>query len=151
VIETAAAQRLIGAFREKPTDRWAARRAPTRSTRRWATTSSAPTRCSTRSPRRDDEGSKHDMGGNIVPQMVERKDAAVYDFRDNVVAGESERDRGYWRDVGTLDAFYEAHQDLISVHPIFNLYNYEWPSTRRTTAAAGEVRPRRARPGRATP
>jgi glucose-1-phosphate adenylyltransferase len=57
-----------------------------------------------------DEGSKHDMGGNIVPQMVERKDAAVYDFRDNVVAGESERDRGYWRDVGTLDAFYEAHR-----------------------------------------
>ena len=41
--------------------------------------------------------------------------------------GRRERDRGYWRDVGTLDAFYDAHMDLISVHPVFNLYNREWP------------------------
>jgi glucose-1-phosphate adenylyltransferase len=43
------------------------------------------------------------------------------------VPGATDRDRGYWRDVGTLDAFYDAHMDLISVHPVFNLYNMEWP------------------------
>jgi glucose-1-phosphate adenylyltransferase len=43
------------------------------------------------------------------------------------VPGETERDHGYWRDVGTLDAYYDAHMDLISVHPVFNLYNREWP------------------------
>ena len=45
----------------------------------------------------------------------------------NEVPGATDRDRGYWRDVGTLDAYYDAHMDLISVHPIFNLYNLEWP------------------------
>jgi glucose-1-phosphate adenylyltransferase len=51
----------------------------------------------------------------------------VYDFTTNVVPGETERDRGYWRDVGTIDAYYDAHMDLVSVHPIFNLYNMQWP------------------------
>ena len=41
--------------------------------------------------------------------------------------GSTERDRGYWRDVGTLDSFYDAHMDLIAIHPVFNLYNFEWP------------------------
>ena len=41
--------------------------------------------------------------------------------------GATDRDRGYWRDVGTIDAFYEAHMDLVSVHPVFNLYNRRWP------------------------
>src|SRR5919202_258633 len=50
-----------------------------------------------------------------------------HDFGDNEVPGSTERDRGYWRDVGTLDSFYEAHMDLVSILPIFNLYNYEWP------------------------
>ncbi|WP_103062569.1 glucose-1-phosphate adenylyltransferase [Actinomyces qiguomingii] len=74
-----------------------------------------------------DESSKHDMGGNIVPWFVERGGAGVYDFKDNEVPGATERDRDYWRDVGTVDAFYEAHQDLISVTPVFNLYNSQWP------------------------
>jgi glucose-1-phosphate adenylyltransferase len=74
-----------------------------------------------------DGASKHDMGGSIIPMLVGRGDAAIYDFRDNHVPGSTERDSGYWRDVGTLDAFYEAHMDLISIHPVFNLYNYEWP------------------------
>ena len=74
-----------------------------------------------------DEDSKHDMGGNIVPQLVARSEAGVYDFDSNVVPGETERDHGYWRDVGSIDAYYEAHQDLTSTHPIFNLYNSEWP------------------------
>jgi glucose-1-phosphate adenylyltransferase len=59
--------------------------------------------------------------------LVERGEAHVYDFRDNDVPGSTERDRDYWRDVGTLDAFYEAHSDLIAVHPVFNLYNNDWP------------------------
>ena len=75
----------------------------------------------------DDESSKHDMGGNIVPWFVNQGAAGVYDFKDNDVPGATERDRDYWRDVGTVDAFYEAHQDLISVSPVFNLYNAHWP------------------------
>jgi len=67
------------------------------------------------------------MGGNIIPQLVEQGAAHVYDFQDNDVPGSTDRDRDYWRDVGTLDAFYEAHQDLIAVHPVFNLYNKDWP------------------------
>jgi glucose-1-phosphate adenylyltransferase len=74
-----------------------------------------------------DEGSVHDMGGNIVPMLVKEGCAQVYDFADNDVPGSTERDRGYWRDVGTLDAYYDAHMDLISVHPVFNLYNRQWP------------------------
>jgi glucose-1-phosphate adenylyltransferase len=75
----------------------------------------------------EDDDSDHDMGGDIIPRMVRQGDASVYDFADNVVPGATDRDSGYWRDVGTLDAYYEAHTDLISVHPIFNLYNDRWP------------------------
>ncbi|QQM66661.1 glucose-1-phosphate adenylyltransferase [Actinomyces weissii] len=73
------------------------------------------------------EESKHDMGGNIVPWFVSQQAAGVYDFKDNDIPGASDRDRDYWRDVGTVDAFYEAHLDLISVNPVFNLYNSSWP------------------------
>ncbi|WP_204866807.1 MULTISPECIES: glucose-1-phosphate adenylyltransferase [Nocardiaceae] len=75
----------------------------------------------------EDSDSDHDMGGNIIPALVAAGKASVYDFKDNVVPGATERDKGYWRDVGTLDAFYDAHMDLVSVHPIFNLYNKRWP------------------------
>lgn len=71
--------------------------------------------------------SKHDMGGDIVPYFVERGTAGVYDMKNNDVPGSTSRDRYYWRDVGTIDSYYDAHQDLISVLPIFNLYNDEWP------------------------
>ncbi|OLR90110.1 glucose-1-phosphate adenylyltransferase [Actinokineospora bangkokensis] len=71
--------------------------------------------------------SVHDMGGDIIPMLVSTGEAYVYDFADNQVPGETERDRGYWRDVGTLDAYYDAHMDLVSVHPVFNLYNQKWP------------------------
>ena len=74
-----------------------------------------------------DSGSKHDVGGNIVPMMVEHGDAMVYDFSTNTVPGETERDKGYWRDVGSIDAYYDSHKDLIAVHPVFNLYNLRWP------------------------
>jgi len=75
----------------------------------------------------EDADSKHDLGGSIVPMLVQRQDAAVYDFMGNEVPGASPADRGYWRDVGELDAYYEAHMDLISPVPAFNLYNLDWP------------------------
>lgn len=76
----------------------------------------------------ENEDSNHDMGGNIIPWFVERQQCGVYDFKDNIVPGSTERHRDYWRDVGTLDAYYDANMDLISVHPIFNLYNRDWPT-----------------------
>jgi glucose-1-phosphate adenylyltransferase len=72
-------------------------------------------------------GSKHDMGGDIVPAFVRRAQAGVYDYKDNVVPGATDRDRGYWRDVGTLGSYYAAHMDVVSPLPVFNLYNFDWP------------------------
>jgi glucose-1-phosphate adenylyltransferase len=72
-------------------------------------------------------GSKHDMGGDIVPSFVRRHQAGVYDFKDNAVPNATDRDRGYWRDVGTIGSYYAAHMDLVSPLPIFNLYNFDWP------------------------
>jgi glucose-1-phosphate adenylyltransferase len=73
------------------------------------------------------DGSKHDMGGDIVPSFVRRAQAGVYDYRNNVVPGATDRDRGYWRDVGTLGSYYAAHMDVVSPLPVFNLYNFDWP------------------------
>src|SRR5271165_1444158 len=74
-----------------------------------------------------DDGSRHDMGGDIVPLLVRQRTAQVYDFLDNTVPGSEPRDAGYWRDVGTLDSYFEAQMDLCAVHPVFNLYNDKWP------------------------
>ena len=74
-----------------------------------------------------DPDSIHDMGANIIPMLTKSGDARVYDFAQNVIAGATDRDRGYWRDVGTLDSYHDAHMDLVSVHPVFNLYNRRWP------------------------
>ncbi|MCU1545916.1 MAG: glgC [Homoserinimonas sp.] len=71
--------------------------------------------------------SDHDMGGDIVPDFVSRGDAAVYDLNRNEVPGATDRDRYYWRDVGTIESYFDAHQDLISALPVFNLYNRHWP------------------------
>ena len=71
--------------------------------------------------------SGHDMGGDIVPYFVNRGEAGVYDMKRNDVPGSSPRDRSYWRDVGTIESFFDAHMDLISTLPIFNLYNTDWP------------------------
>ncbi len=73
------------------------------------------------------EASRHDLGGDIIPMLVERGEAYVYDFTRNEVPGDNEVDRGYWRDVGTLDAYHDAHMDLTSVTPAFSLYNAQWP------------------------
>lgn len=74
------------------------------------------------------EESKHDMGGDLVPYFVKHGGVNCYDFIENEVPGATDRDRDYWRDVGTIDAFYEAHLDLLSVSPVFNLYNFDWPT-----------------------
>jgi len=74
-----------------------------------------------------EEASVHDMGGSIIPMLTKDGTARVYDFADNDVPGATDRDRGYWRDVGTIDAYYDANMDLVAVHPIFNLYNRQWP------------------------
>jgi glucose-1-phosphate adenylyltransferase len=128
VIEVAEDGRRIQAFREKPTDAHGLPDSPDEvyaSMGNYVFTTEAL--CEAVEADADVVGSKHDMGGNIIPALVERGAAHVYDFRDNKVPGSTDRDRGYWRDVGTLDSFYDAHMDLISIHPIFNLYNHEWP------------------------
>ncbi|MEU7871381.1 glucose-1-phosphate adenylyltransferase [Dactylosporangium sp. NPDC049140] len=120
--------RQISAFREKPKDARGLPDSPDEifaSMGNYVFTTDALIDAVTRDAQ--DAASKHDMGGNIIPYFVEKNDAAVYDFSTNVVPGVSERDRGYWRDVGTLDSYYEANMDLINVQPIFNLYNFDWP------------------------
>lgn len=78
------------------------------------------------------DASKHDMGGDIIPAFVTQNDCGVYDFIQNDVPGSTPRDRDYWRDVGTIDSFYDAHMDLIQTLPVFNLYNEEWPIISQT-------------------
>ncbi|MFU8840556.1 MAG: glucose-1-phosphate adenylyltransferase [Nitriliruptoraceae bacterium] len=119
----------IAAFREKPSDPVGLADDPTQvfaSMGNYLFTTEALVDAIVRDNK--DADSKHDMGGSIIVDMVERGEAAVHDFsKDNDVPGSTDRDRGYWRDVGTIDAYYDAHMDLISVHPIFNLYNDRWP------------------------
>jgi glucose-1-phosphate adenylyltransferase len=75
----------------------------------------------------DDDRSQHSIGGDIIPMLVRERAAHVYDFLQNKVPGSDGRDHGYWREVGTLDSYFEAHMDLCTVHPVFNLYNDQWP------------------------
>jgi len=74
-----------------------------------------------------DEDSRHDMGGNIIPMLVADGAAQAYDFNTNKVPGALPEDAAYWRDVGSLDAYFDAHMDLCAVQPLFNLYNDRWP------------------------
>jgi glucose-1-phosphate adenylyltransferase len=74
-----------------------------------------------------DEKSAHDFGKSIVTGMHTRKPVYVYDFSTNEVPGQSVKERGYWRDVGSLDAYYQANMDLVAVDPVFSLYNDQWP------------------------
>ncbi|MCU0701147.1 MAG: glucose-1-phosphate adenylyltransferase, partial [Myxococcaceae bacterium] len=73
------------------------------------------------------EGSAHDFGKSILSFMHQRANVFAYDFFTNVVPGQGQRERGYWRDVGTLDAYFQSNMDLVAVEPVFNLYNAEWP------------------------
>jgi len=85
----------------------------------------------------EDPTSRHDMGGNLIPYFTDLGQSQVYDFADNKVPGATEKDINYWRDVGTIDAFHEAHMDLVSVDPEFNLYNHEWPIWTNQVQAPG--------------
>jgi glucose-1-phosphate adenylyltransferase len=128
VIEVAADGRTISAFREKPTDATGLADAPDEifaSMGNYVFSTEVLVDAVTRDAA--DEDSKHDMGGSIVPMLVASGAASVYDFRDNDVPGQRDCERGYWRDVGTLDSYYEAHMDLISVDPNFSLANRHWP------------------------
>ncbi|MDA1234846.1 MAG: sugar phosphate nucleotidyltransferase, partial [Acidobacteria bacterium] len=79
--------------------------------------------------RRDaaDPSSEHDFGKNMLPDMIHEHPLYAYDFHSNVVPGERPENRGYWRDVGTLEAYFEASMDLRAVKPLLNLYNHKWP------------------------
>jgi len=128
VIETAEDGRTIAAFREKPKD---PKGLPDDRDHIYASMGNyvftARTLVEAVSMDAADESSGHDLGGDLIPRLVEQGEASVYDFARNQVPGATDRDRGYWRDVGTLDAYYDASMDLVSVHPVFNLYNREWP------------------------
>jgi glucose-1-phosphate adenylyltransferase len=70
----------------------------------------------------EDENSSHDFGKDILPRMVDEYRVYAFDFVD-----ENKKEAHYWRDVGTLEAFYDANMDLVSVSPVFNLYDSDWP------------------------
>jgi len=74
-----------------------------------------------------DKNSDHDFGKNILPKMFPEGNVFVYDFSQNFIPGLEEEEKGYWKDVGTLDTYWEANMDLVGVHPHFNLYNKKWP------------------------
>jgi len=78
------------------------------------------------------EGKKNhadlDFGKHVIPMMLEQGDRVfAYNFNDNTIPGMRTEERGYWRDVGTLDSYYEANMDLVNISPQLNLYNYKWP------------------------
>jgi glucose-1-phosphate adenylyltransferase len=80
-----------------------------------------------------DNDSRHSIGGDIIPRLARERTAHVYDFRQNEVPGGDGRDRCYWRDLGTIDAYFNAHMDLCAVNPVFNLYNDRWPILTRVS------------------
>jgi glucose-1-phosphate adenylyltransferase len=73
------------------------------------------------------EASSHDFGRDILPALVGRSEVYAYNFQSNRIPGEPADAEAYWRDVGTIEAYYEANMDLRSVSPSLNLYNREWP------------------------
>jgi glucose-1-phosphate adenylyltransferase len=91
--------------------------------------------------RRDADATEtsHDFGKDILATAHERMSVYAYDFTTGLCPGEDEHSRGYWRDVGTLDAYFEANMDLISVHPRLDLYNESWP-VRGVQAISGPVK-----------
>ncbi len=128
VIETARDGRTVEAFLEKPTDPPARPGHPDEafaSMGNYVFTSDVLVDALRKDA--EDSDSRHDMGRDIIPMLVRQGLAEVYDFLGNEVPGASARDAGYWRDVGTLDSYFDAHMDLCAVQPVFNLYNDKWP------------------------
>ncbi len=112
----------------------------------WVSTCSAPTYSIEELLRdADDADSKHDFGGDIIPDLINRLRVTAFPFRKTA----SPEDQAYWRDVGTIDAFWEANMELIGISPELNLYDQEWPIwTYQDQVAAGQVRLRRRGPPR---
>ncbi len=128
VIEADPGGRRIAAFREKPTDAVGLPDAPDKvyaSMGNYVFSTEALIDAVVEDAKNED--SNHDLGGNLIPMLVDRGQAEVYDFVTNEVPGATGAERGYWRDVGTLDTYYEAHMDLVTPEPGFNMYNREWP------------------------
>jgi len=73
------------------------------------------------------ENSAHDFGRDILPNLIDRSPMYAYDFNTNVIEGDPPGHEVYWRDVGTIDAYYDASMDLRDVSPMLNLYNRKWP------------------------
>lgn len=69
-----------------------------------------------------DRSSRHDFGHDLFPSMIGKYKIVAYNFKD-----ENKKQAKYWRDIGTIDAYYEANMDLVSVEPVFNLYDPSWP------------------------
>lgn len=79
---------------------------------------------------RDEEikDSSHDFGKNVIPMLLkEGKNIYIYNFHDNTFPGISERERGYWMDVGSIDAYWQANMSLLDYDPELNLYSQDWP------------------------
>ena len=71
--------------------------------------------------------SAHDFGKDIIPAIFRDRKVMAYNFFDNPVPGQTENERGYWRDVGSIDSYWHSSMDLVAVSPVFNLYNQGWP------------------------
>jgi glucose-1-phosphate adenylyltransferase len=80
-----------------------------------------------------DDDSGHSMGGNVIPRLATERAAHAYDFERNEVPGACEGDRGYWRELGTIDSYFNAHMDLCAAHPPLSLYNDRWPIVTRVS------------------
>lgn len=128
VIEPAADGRRIEAFREKPSDPKPTNDDPTMAYASMGNYIFA-TETLVKAVSRDakSEESDNDLGGDIIPFLVDKGEAAVYDFSANTWPGQTPGDRGYWRDVGTIRNYYDASLDLVSLNPTLNLYNDRWP------------------------
>jgi glucose-1-phosphate adenylyltransferase len=122
VVETDAAGRIV-AWQEKPADPKPSAHNPTKSH------VSMGIYCFNRDlllesllADADDPKSQHDFGKNIIPKLIEKNCVYSYNFID-----ENKKEASYWRDIGTIEAYYEANIDLVSVSPVFNLYDSVWP------------------------
>ena len=84
--------------------------------------------------------SAHDFGKSIIAEMFKKAKVCVYDFAQNKVPGQLEREIGYWRDVGDLDTYYEANMGLVDVDPQLSLYNSSWPIYTAPNASAAPAK-----------
>jgi glucose-1-phosphate adenylyltransferase len=127
VIEAAADGRIM-AFHEKKKD---APTMPGDSSRVYASMGnyvfSTPTLLDLLNTDATDPNSRHDFGMDILPKLAGKAPMYAYNFEANRIPGDAEGSMPYWRDVGTIDAYYEANMDLNHVKPELNLYNREWP------------------------